>query len=337
MRLDYGSLAGAFVGAIVAAWGSATQAEQLMDQCFENLAVRSGQAHQRSSVEAAIDLTSCELTLGETQQAIRLPQHAQAEPAKASDEMPASPGGTEDLAKQSQNPIANLISLPIEFNTISRVGLSEARSLNIVSFKPVIPAKLGSSGWSLITRTIIPFVNAPTSDTGRQAITGIGDINPQFFFVPESKNGLTWGVGPVLTLPTASNERLGSGKWSGGPGAVVVVTTDNLVFGAIANNQWSFAGSSRRDNVNSLLVQPFVNVNLDSGWYLVSSPVITANWQNSDQQGQWTVPIGGGFGRVFPIGSQQVNATLQAYWNAAKPEGEGTWSARAQITFLFPR
>jgi len=323
MRLDYASLAAAFTGAIVAGWGSATQAEQLMDQCFKNLALRTEQPHQQPNMRAAIDLTSCQITLSETPQV---------------DQTSASPEeSTEDLAKQSQNPIANLINLPIEFNTISRVGLSEARSLNIVSFKPVIPAKLGSSGWSLITRTIIPFVNAPTSDTGRQAITGIGDINPQFFFVPESKNGLTWGVGPVLTLPTASNERLGSGKWSGGPGAVVVVTTDNLVFGAIANNQWSFAGSSRRDNVNSLLVQPFVNVNLDSGWYLVSSPVITANWQNSDQQGQWTVPIGGGFGRVFPIGSQQVNATLQAYWNAAKPEGEGTWSARAQITFLFPR
>jgi hypothetical protein len=144
-------------------------------------------------------------------------------------------------------------------------------------------------------------------------------------------------VGPTFVLPTATQEVLGQGKWSAGPAAVVVVTTKHVVFGAVGNNVWSFAGSSERANVSQMLVQPFFNYNFSHGWYLVSSPIITANWEATDGEQQWTVPIGGGFGRVFAIGDQKVNATLQAYWNAVKPDGAGDWSLRAQLQFLFPR
>jgi hypothetical protein len=154
--------------------------------------------------------------------------------------------------------------------------------------------------------------------------------------VPKTDSHITWGVGPTFVFPTATDSVLGQGKWSIGPAAVIVVTTKHVVFGAIGNNVWSVAGDGDRPNVSQLTFQPFINYNLDKGWYLVSAPILTANWEASGGN-QWTVPLGGGFGRVFAIGKQRVNATLQAYWNVVTPDGGADWTLRAQFQLLFPK
>ena len=241
-----------------------------------------------------------------------------------------------DLARKAQNPIANLISVPFQNNTNFGAGPSGDGTPNVLNIQPVIPVPL-SKELLLVTRTIVPVVNQPASATGQGSAFGLGDINPQFYFTPVSKGKVTWGVGPTFVLPTATDDVLGQGKWSAGPAAVVVVSTGPVVFGAVGNNVWSFAGDSDRESVNQLLVQPFLNYNLPKGWYLVSAPIITSNWNAPDGQEQWTVPIGGGVGRVFAIGDQKVNATLQAYWNVVKPDAAGDWTLRAQFQFLFPR
>jgi hypothetical protein len=84
-----------------------------------------------------------------------------------------------------------------------------------------------------------------------------------------------------------------------------------------------------------LSVQPFFNYNFNKGWYPSTLPIITANWQ-AEQGNQWTVPIGGGFGRVFKIDSQPINMSLTAYWNVTKPEGAVDWTLRTQVILLFP-
>jgi hypothetical protein len=262
------------------------------------------------------------------------PQSDQAIPPPSRE--PSEEEATAELAKAAQNPIANLISLPFQNNTIFGVGPQGERTLNVLNIQPVIPVPL-SKDLLLITRTIVPVINQPTSPTGRESLFGLGDINPQFYFTPLTKSRITWGVGPSFVLPTATQEALGQGKWSAGPAAAVVVTTKRMVFGAVGNNVWSFAGSSEREKVNQMLVQPFLSYNLSHGWYLVSSPIITANWEAPDGDEQWTVPIGGGFGRVFAIGEQKVNASVQAFWNVVRPDHAGDWSLRAQFQFLFPR
>ena len=153
--------------------------------------------------------------------------------------------------------------------------------------------------------------------------------------MPKTDSHITWGVGPTFVFPTATDSVLGQGKWSIGPAAVIVVTTEHLVFGAVANNVWSVAGDGNRANVSQLTFQPFINYNLDKGWHLVSSPILTANWEASGGD-QWTVPFGGGFGRVFAIGKQRVNASLEAFWNVVKPNGGPDWTLRAQFQLLFP-
>ena len=258
------------------------------------------------------------------------------------------------LAKAAQNPIASMSSLPIQWNTtpstqwapnvpipgtdpVQVVKGSPNQTLNVVNVQPVIPVPVSQS-LTLVTRTIIPFISQPwRSGT---TIQSLGDINPSVFLVPTLKGNFTVGVGPTMVIPSATDNRLSSKRWSAGPTGVLVYTKGPIVAGGLINNVWSFAGEDGRD-VNKMLIQPFLNYNLPKGWYLTSSPIITANWNNPSNKG-WTVPVGGGFGRVFVLGKQPINASLSAYYNVVKPEvgGQtllGDWTIRAQVQFLFPK
>lgn len=240
--------------------------------------------------------------------------------------------GQADLARASQNPIASLISVPFQNNTNFGVGEFD-RTSNILNVQPVIPVPLSDS-LTLVNRTIIPIAYQPELAAGLDSAFGLGDINYTGFFVPNTTGNFTWGVGPSIVLPTATDTVLGTGKWSIGPAAVGLVSQGPIVTGALVSQLWSFAGDSDREDISLLTVQPFFNYNFEGGWYATTSPIITAHWQADSDQ--WTVPLGGGMGRVFNIGSQPVNASLQAYWNAIKPEGAADWTVRAQLTLLFP-
>ncbi len=264
-----------------------------------------------------------------------LPKSSPAQPTSDTAETsvadkPAS-ANTENLAKASQNPIASLISLPFQYNFNFGVGPYD-RTQYLLNVQPVVPISLNDD-WLLVSRFITPILLQPT---GTDASTfGLGDLNPSFFFVPKNSSDFTWGVGPVFSLPTATDRSLGTGKWGIGPTVVAVWSPGKWVIGALANQVWSVAGDSSRPDVSQFLVQPFINYNLPDGWYLTSAPVITANW-NASPGNQWTVPIGGGFGRVFRIDKQPVNVSLTAFWNAVKPEFGADWQIRFQFTLLFP-
>lgn len=238
---------------------------------------------------------------------------------------------TEALAAEAQNPIANMISIPFQNNLTAGMGPNRDKTLNVFNIQPVVPFAL-SKKLNLVTRTILPVLSQPAAE-GTQ--NGIGDLNPTFFFVPKANGPWTLGFGPTLVLPTASISSLGSGKWSAGPAAVAVYSKGPWVAGALINNVWSFAGDSGRGAVSAFLLQPFINYNLSNGWYLVSSPIVTANWQAANGE-QWILPVGGGVGRVFRVGRQPLNASLQAYANVVKPENFGELTIRAQLQFLFP-
>jgi hypothetical protein len=245
-----------------------------------------------------------------------------------------------DLREQSQNPIANLISVPFQNNTNFGVGHLN-NTQNIHNIQPVIPIELNEN-WNLITRTIVPITYQPAMFRGDSTDFGLGDATPQLFFSPSKPTPIrggefVWGVGPNLLLPTATDPRLGTGKWGVGPSAVALVIVKPFVVGAVVGNTWSVGGDSDREDVNLFVGQYFINYNLPEGWYLTSSPVITANWE-ADSDERWTVPFGGGIGRVFNIGSQPVNAQIQAFSNVITPDNGGAnWQLRAQMTFLFPQ
>jgi hypothetical protein len=143
-------------------------------------------------------------------------------------------------------------------------------------------------------------------------------------------------MGPTFFLPTASNAVLGKEKWSVGPGLVLLTMPGKWVIGLLANNVWSIAGKEERSDVNQMLLQYFINYNLPDGWYLSSGPIITANWKAESGQ-QWVVPFGGGFGKIFKIGSQPLHAQVQAFANVVKPDNGADWSMRLQLQLLFPK
>ena len=249
---------------------------------------------------------------------------------------PAAAGdATQDLAKQAQNPIADLISVPFQNNTEFNFGPRE-RTLNVLNFQPVIPFKL-SARWNLITRTIVPIIHLPSLQKGDSSDNGLGDVNPTFFFATSLAKDVLVGFGPTFSLPTATSDDLGTEKWSAGPAGVLVWTRGKWVVGALVNNQWSFAGANDRDDVNQMLIQPFVNYNIADGWYLVSAPIATANWEADRSKDIWTVPVGGGVGRLFRLGKLPINMSLQAFDYVEKPEFGADWELRAQVQFLFPK
>ncbi len=238
-----------------------------------------------------------------------------------------------ELAKAAQNPLAKMISVPLQNNFNFGVGPNDATQW-ILNVQPIIPITL-SEDWNLITRTIIPIINQPSPAPGVPSAFGLGDINPSFFFSPAKSGKLIWGVGPTFTFPTATDSLLGSGEWSAGPAAVALTMQGHWVIGALANQQWSYAGWGDQD-VSAVLIQPFINYNLPHGWYLNSVPIMTANWEaNSDDR--WTVPIGGGVGKIQRIGRLPVNFQLGAYWNVVKPDNGPDWQLRFQVQFMLPK
>jgi opacity protein-like surface antigen len=240
---------------------------------------------------------------------------------------------TESLAQAAQNPIANMISLPFQNNTNFNVGPFR-RTQDILNIQPVIPMTLNSD-WNLISRTIVPLVSQP-SPTIDSNTYGIGDITQSLFFSPAHPGSVIWGVGPVYTMPSASDTILGTGKVLVGPTAVALITPGHWVIGVLVNNQWSVGGDPNRAPVNTFLVQPFVNYNMARGWFLTYSPIISANW-NAPSAQQWTVPIGGGVGRVFKVDGQAYNASVQAYYNAVRPNNAADWNLRLSVALLFPK
>jgi len=154
------------------------------------------------------------------------------------------------------------------------------------------------------------------------------------------KRGLSdayiWGAGPVVLFPTASQEIIGTKKVSIGPTAVVLRIQGHWLFGTLVQNLFSVAGPAARPDLNQMLMQPFVNYNLRHGWYLTSSPIITANWEvNSNQR--WVVPVGGGVGKIVHFGKFPVNIYTQLFRNVERPDGTTHWSVRFQAQLLFPK
>jgi|SRR5450631_35018 hypothetical protein len=252
----------------------------------------------------------------------------------ATEETPAAAQNSDALRKAAQNPIASLVSVPVQENWNFGIG-PDNRTQNILNVQPVIPFSLGKD-WNLITRWIVPVVYQPVGP--QSGVYGFGDMNPSFFLSPK-RSKVTWGVGPTFVFPTATNTTfLGQGKFSMGPTFVALVQPSHFTLGFLANNYWSVAGHSNLDKpaVNQFLLQWFVNYNMKKGWFLTSGPTITANWRAASNN-VWVVPFGGGVGRIMKLGFQPVNLTAQFYGNAVHPPGASPWTMKLQIAFLFPR
>jgi hypothetical protein len=246
----------------------------------------------------------------------------------------AQPASEEALAKETQNPVSDLISVPFESNFNFGVGPNDDLQY-ILYVQPVVPFRL-SKDWNLITRTIIPLIDQPELGPGVGDVFGLGDIQLSQFLSPAKSGALIWGIGPIFQFPTATDDALGSDKWSAGPTAAALTIRGPWVAGALVNHLWSFAGDDDRADVNQTLIQPIVNYNLPGGWFLSSVPYITANWEK-DGDDRWTVPIGIGVGKVHRFGTQPVSLQLTPYYNVVRPDDAAEWTLQFRINLLFPK
>jgi hypothetical protein len=235
-----------------------------------------------------------------------------------------------DLAKQTQNPVSDLISLPFQFNFNGGGDLEDGTWLNL-NIQPVIPFSVGED-WKVIARTIVPVDSFP--GPGGMRFSGIGDIQQQLYLTPSRPGSIIWGAGPVFSLPTATATPFETGSWAVGPGAVLVKNVGSLVLGGLVNQYWNFSDAGD-DTKTNLLFQPFINFNFGHGWAVAFAPLITANWDASDGN-EWTVPLGLGITRTTVFNRRPMNVGVQYYYNVERPDGAAAHTLRFVIALLFP-
>jgi hypothetical protein len=235
-----------------------------------------------------------------------------------------------DIAKALANPLASLISVPLQFDHNTGYGSTDG-SQTVMSVIPVIPFEVGED-WNLITRSVIPYIWQEDIDGASGKQNGLGDTTVTMWFSPKqpTANGWTWGIGPVLYLPTSSDPLLGAGEWGAGPTAIALKQDGPWTVGAFANHIWSFES----DAVNSTFVQPFLSYNTKNLWTYTVNSESTYDWNGEE----WTIPINFMVSKLVKIGERRVSLKAGARYFADSPaSGPDGWGARLSATFLFPK
>jgi hypothetical protein len=235
------------------------------------------------------------------------------------------------LAMQLQNPVASLISVPIQNNWDFGIGPANAMRYT-ANIQPVIPFSLNQD-WNLITRTILPVIYAESPVPGGADHSGMGDITQSFFISPQAPvGGWILAAGPVALWPTATDSALGAGRWGAGPSALALRQENGFTYGMLANQIWSYAGWGDR-NVNATFLQPFVSYTTKTFTTFALNTESTYNWDAD----QWTVPLNLNVSQLLRIGRQPVQFGVGIRYYADKPSGGPDWGLRFSVTFLFPK
>ena len=259
------------------------------------------------------------------------------------------PRNSELWLRAAQNPLIPALSLPLNYTFH---GGADNGDVSIGSIQPIFPVTLGN--WNIINQLSLNFIGTSGVVNGiaelpepypGSGVAGLGDTGFTSLFSPRSSGTFYWGIGPTFVFPTDTlfsstedrrSRQLGSGKFSIGPAAMFIYQPGPWTLGFKSTQIWSVLGSNSRENVSQLILEPFANYNLGEGWYLTSDMDMIANW-NFDSGNRWTVPLGGGVGKLFNLDNFAINTKLQGYYNVVRPDGAPDWSMNFTLQFMLPK
>lgn len=253
-----------------------------------------------------------------------------AAPVRAQDEAAAA-----ELAKKLANPVASLISVPLQYNYDEYGGANDGAAVSRLVIQPVIPFSLNED-WNLITRTLIPIVDQQDFPVAALNESGLSDTTASLFFSPKAPtaSGWIWGAGPVFLLPTATEELLGTEKWGIGPTGVALRQSGPWTVGMLAGQIWSVAGDDERNDISSSTLQPFFSYTTKTHTTIGAYTESAYDWKGE----QWSVPVIVQAGQLFKIGPQILQlAVAGKYWAESPDDGPDGWGLRVQLTLLFPK
>jgi hypothetical protein len=239
------------------------------------------------------------------------------------------------LAKKLSNPIAALISLPMQYNYDSDIGTDDRGSRSTLNIQPVIPFSI-SENWNLISRTILPVIDQQDIFTQGQSQTGIGDVVQSLFFSPKAptSSGWIWGAGPVVLLPTGSDTKLSADKFGLGPTAVALKQDGPWTYGGLANHIVSVGGPSDRADISATFLQPFLSYNTKTATTFSLNTESTYDWKSK----QWAIPVNANVSQMIKIGDQLFSLGVGVrYWLKSTDNGPEGVGLRLSFTMLFPK
>lgn len=236
---------------------------------------------------------------------------------------------TADLAQDLANPLAAIISVPLQLNYDQNIGVAGQGSRTTLNLQPVIPFAL-DNGANIVTRTIIPYVWQEDVIPGTSQ-SGIGDVLFSAWYSRTTETDLTWGIGPVVRIPTGSD--VSTDTWAAGITGIALQQTGPWTYGALANHLWDVE-SNPTTPTSATFFQPFVAYSTEDAWTFSLQSESTYDWKAD----AWSVPINASVSKLALIAGRPVNFQAGAgYWLESPAGGPKGWRFRLQVQFVFQR